>query len=137
MANERTPQWQPLAALPVIAQVIDGMLVSTQEHHLTLQAARHRPYTLDDYTVQRTQKVYREQAEYLALYEQQLTRWQVEVLTAAQRHEIERLTSQLQRLRTENEALLQLAATLATQTIEQLLKKSEAEVGEEFLRRPQ
>jgi hypothetical protein len=137
MANERTPHWQPLTALPVVAQVIDGMLVSTQENHLTLQAARHRPYTLDDYTVQRTQKVYREQAEYFPLYEQQLARWQAEVLTAEQQYEIARLARQLERLRTENEALLQLAATLATQTIEQLLKKSEAEVGEEFLRRPQ
>ena len=65
MTNDREPHWQPLAALPMIAQVIDGMLASTQENHLTLQAARHRPYSLDDYTVQRTQKVYREQAQYL------------------------------------------------------------------------
>lgn len=76
MTNERTPNWQPLAALPLVAQAIDGMLASTQENHLTLQAARHRPYALDDYTVERTQKVYREQAEYLHLYEQQLVRWQ-------------------------------------------------------------
>jgi hypothetical protein len=94
MANERTPQWQPLPALPLVARVIDGMWASTQENHLTLQAARHRPYTLDDYTVQRTQKVYREQVQYLPLYKQQLARWQQESLTAEQRHEIERLTNQ-------------------------------------------
>ena len=134
MSQERTPHWQPLAALPLVAQVIDGMLASTQENHLTLQAARHRPYSLDDYTVARTQKVYREQAEYLPLYEEQLTRWQQESLTAEQRHEIARLTNQLQRLRTENDAILQLAAILATQTIEQLLRKSDAEVGAEYLR---
>ena len=57
MTNERTPHWQPLSALPMIAQVMDGMLASTQENHRTLQAARHRPYSLDDDTVQRTQKV--------------------------------------------------------------------------------
>ncbi len=57
MTNERTPHWQPLSALPLLAQVIDGMLASTQENHLTLPAARHRPSTLDDDTVQRTQKV--------------------------------------------------------------------------------
>ena len=134
MTTERTPHWQPLAVLPMIAQAIDGMLASTQENHLTLQAARHRPYSLDDYTVQRTQKVYREQAQYLSLYEQQLTRWQQEDLQAEQRYEIERLTRQLQRLRRENEAILQLAEVLATQTIEQLLKKSDAEVGLDYLR---
>jgi transposase-like protein len=135
MTKERTPNWQPLTALPLVAQAIDGMLASTQENHLTLQAARHRPYSLDDYTVARTQKVYREQAEYLPLYEEQLTRWQQETLTAEQRHEIARLTNQLQRLRTENDAILQLAAILATQTIEQLLSKPDAEIGLDFLRR--
>lgn len=57
MTTERLPHWQPISALPLIAQAIEGMLASTQENHLTLQAARHRPYSLDDYTVQRTQKV--------------------------------------------------------------------------------
>jgi hypothetical protein len=135
MRNDRTPHWQPLTALPLVAQAIDGMLASTQENHLTLQAARHRPYSLDDYTVQRAQKVYREQAQYLDLYGEQLTRWQQEELNAEQRHEIERLTVQLQRLRIENQAILKLAEILASQTIEQLLKQSDEEVGLEFLRR--
>ena len=70
----------------------------------------------------------------MSLYEQQLTRWQQEDLQAEQRYEIERLTRQLQRLRRENEAILQLAEVLATQTIEQLLKQSDAEVGLDSLR---
>ena len=70
----------------------------------------------------------------MSLYEQQLTRWQQEDLQAEQRYELERLTRQLQRLRRENEAILQLAEVLATQTIEQLLKKSDAEVGLDYLR---
>ena len=70
----------------------------------------------------------------MSLYEQQLTRWQQEDLQADQRYEIERLTRQLERLRRENEAILQLAEVLATQTIEQLLKKSDAEVGLDYLR---
>ena len=70
----------------------------------------------------------------MSLYEQQLTRWQQEDLQAEQRYEIERLTRQLERLRRENEAILQLAEVLATQTIEQLLKQSDAEVGLDSLR---
>ena len=70
----------------------------------------------------------------MSLYEQQLTRWQQADLQAEQRYELERLTRQLQRLRRENEAILQLAEVLATQTIEQLLKKSDAEVGLDYLR---
>ena len=49
MTTERQPHWQPLLMLPLIAQAIDGMLASTQQNHLTLQAALHRPYSLDDY----------------------------------------------------------------------------------------
>ena len=64
-----------------------------------------------------------------------MARWQQENLNAEQRHEIERLTVQLQRLRQENEAILQLAEVLATQTIEQILNKSDEEIGLDFLRR--
>lgn len=71
----------------------------------------------------------------MSLYEQQLERWQQEPLDAEQRHEIERLAIQLQRLRAESNAILQLTESLATQTIEQLLTKSEEEIGLNFLRR--
>lgn len=69
------------------------------------------------------------------MYEEQLARWRQEDLDAEQRHEIERLTIQLQRLRAENDAILQLTETLATQTIEQLLRQSKEEIGLNFLHR--
>ncbi|MBS1807448.1 MAG: hypothetical protein JST84_04575 [Acidobacteria bacterium] len=40
-------------------------------------------------------------------------------------------------LRQENEAILQLTEILASQTIEQLLKQSDEEVGLEYLLRPE
>jgi len=47
--NNPTPQWQPLAALPLIASLIDGKLADGQEHHATLLSVRDRPYVLGTY----------------------------------------------------------------------------------------
>jgi len=44
LADDPTPNWQPLTALPLIASLIDGELADGQEHHATLLSVRDRPY---------------------------------------------------------------------------------------------
>ena len=65
MADDPTPNWQPLAALPLIASLIDGELADGQEHHATLLAVRDRPHVLDDATVERSIKLHTEQRDFL------------------------------------------------------------------------
>jgi hypothetical protein len=133
MAQKPTSQWQPLEKLPMIAWAIDGMLESAEENYANLQPARKRPSMLDNYTVARVIEVYSQQRDDLWLYDEQLRRWAALSLTAVQRQEVTRLTTQMQRLHEVLTAILALAAELKEGTIEKVLAKSDAELGLEFL----
>jgi len=137
VAEQATPNWQPIDKLPLIAPMIDGMLEAAEEQYPSLQDARSRPYALDDYTVGRVVEVYTAQRNDLWLYEEQLRRWAALTLSTGQRGEVKRLIGQLGRLRAVIDAILTLADELKVDTIERVLSKSDLEIGLEFLtRRP-
>ncbi len=135
MASKPTPNWQPLAALPLIASLIDGELADGQEHHAALLAARDRPHVLDDATVERSIKLHTEQRDFLGVFAEQLARWRNEQPTDAQRRELDRLEGQLERLRAVLTDILELAQELKQGTIERVLAKSDLELGLEALLR--
>lgn len=135
MADDPAPHWQPLAALPLIASLIDGELADGQEHHAALLSVRDRPYVLDDATVERSIKLHTEQRDFLGVFAEQLARWRHEQPTDAQRRELDRLDGQIERLRAVLEDILKLAEELKQGTIERVLAKSDLELGLEALRR--
>ena len=135
MADDPAPHWQPLAALPLIASLIDGELADGQEHHATLLSVRDQPYVLDDATVERSIKLHTEQRDFLGVFAEQLARWRHEQPTDAQRRELDRLDGQIERLRAVLEDILKLAEELKQGTIERVLAKSDLELGLEALRR--
>ena len=137
MPKKPTPRWQPISQLPLLAVAIDGMLESAEETYQSLQQARPKPHVLDDYTVGRVIKVHTAQQNDLGLYDEQLQRWKKQTLTDTQRQEVDRLTVQVGRLRQVITAILTLADELKAGTIEQVLGKSDVEVGLEFLLRRQ
>lgn len=133
--DNRTPHWQPISQLPLIAQMIDGMLETTTENYVTLQQAKPKPYVLDDFTVNRAIKLYTEQQEDLWLYNEQLKRWQAGKLTSQQNREITRLQSAMKDLTEVTANVLALAQELKRGTIEAQLAKSDLQVGLEALLR--
>ena len=133
MTDDPAPHWQPLAALPLIASLIDGELADGQEHHATLLSVRDRPHVLDDATVERSIKLHTEQRDFLWVFAEQLARWRNEHLSDAQRRELDRLERQLGRLRAVLDAILKLAEELKQGTIEQVLAKSDLDLGLEAL----
>lgn len=135
MADNPTPNWQPLTALSLIASLIDGELADGQEHHATLLSVRDRPYVLDDATVERTIKLHAEQRDFLGVFAEQLARWRNEHPSDAQRRELDRLEGQLERLRKVLSDILALAEELQQGTIERVLAKSDLELGIEALLR--
>ena len=135
MADDPTPHWQPLTALPLIASLIDGELADGQEHYATLLSVRDRPYVLDDATVQRSIKLHTEQRDFLGVFAEQLSRWRHEHPTDAQRRELDRLEGQLESLRAVLTNILELAEELQQGTIERVLAKSDLELGLEALLR--
>lgn len=135
MADDPAPHWQPLTALPLIASLIDGELADGQEHHATLLSVRDRPYVLDDATVERSIKLHTEQRDFLGVFAEQLARWRHEQPSFAQRRELDRLEGQLERLCKVLSDILALAEELQQGTIEQVLAKSDVELGFEALLR--
>ncbi len=67
------------------------------------------------------------------MYEEQLRRWRQTTLTEAQRGEVERLGTQLVRLRSAIEEILTIAEDVKSQTIARLLEKDDVEVAIDFL----
>ena len=133
MAHPPEPQWQPIGRLPLIAHAIDGMLEAAEEQHSLLEQARLRSHLLDDATVARVTAVFTQQSDDLWLYEEQLRRWRDTELTATERGEVERLSGQIERLRTAFTEILSLAAELKHGTLEQVLAKNDIELAMEWL----
>jgi len=135
MATKDTPNWQPIARLPLIAPHIDGMLADATEQYETLQEARPKPFVLDNYTVGRVIEVFTVQRDDLWVFDEQLRRWQAEKLTTTQGKEVARLVNQMKRLREVITAILALADELKERTIEKVMAKSDVELGLEALLR--
>ncbi len=131
--QQQQPHWQPIETLWTFATPIDGMLEASQEQYETLLEAKPKPYVLDDSTVERVIGVFTKQIADLRLFDEQLSRWQAETLTPEQRAEVARLVEQMRRLREVDTQILALAKELSTGTIEKVMKKSDAELGLEFL----
>ena len=132
MVNQ-TPRWRPISDLPVVASILDSMLHDDEGQYRTLCECRPKPYVLDDHTVGRVIQVFTQQKADLPLYQQQLSHWMEGDLPASQKREVERLQDCVAKLRELAESILSLAEELKQGTIESVLRKSDLELGLEFL----
>ena len=128
-----TPNWQPLSMLPMMTDMVSGMLNEVNTQLQTLRAAQKQPHVLDDYTVGRVLKVYGEQQDFMWVYEAQLARWQKESLNKTQRQQVEQMAQQLKQIKPGLSEILEIAADLKGKTIESILSKSDAELALEIL----
>jgi hypothetical protein len=113
--------------------MVDGMLESAEDVYQSLQQAEDRPHVMDDYTVGRVREVHGTQLNDLWLYEEQLARWSTADPTLAQRQEIDRLTHQLDRLRSVLTFTLDLTDARKEATIEQVMATSDIALAIEVL----
>ena len=128
-----TPNWQPLSMLPMMTDMVSGMLDEVNTQLQSLRAAQERPHVLDDYTVGRVLKVYGEQQDFLWVYEGQLAQWRKESLSATQRQQSEQMATQLSQLKPGLSEILEIAGELKGKTIESVLGKSDEELALEIL----
>ncbi len=117
----------------MIGSLIEEMLANAQEHYETIQEAQDRSYAFDDALVARIVQVHTDQLEDHWLFEQQLSRWSQDELSATQRQEVERLQTQAVKLQEVLQAILAFAEALKPNTIEKVLGKSDVEVAVDFL----
>ena len=123
----RHTNWQPVEALPLIAQMITDGVENASEHLATIRQAR--PGSLDDATVSRIERVFGEAATFVDIYQEQLSQWQREPLTVAQAAEVTELLVQVAKLRSLTVSILGRVAELKTQTIESILSLDDAALG--------
>ena len=79
MPSSERVNWQPISQMPLVASMIDGALSDTADHIQTLTKARAQPHVLDDATIDRVERVHREQLEFVDIYAEQLRRWRTKV----------------------------------------------------------
>lgn len=131
--HNQPPQYHPISMLPTFTYMIDGELAAAEEQLPNLEAAKSKPWVLDDFTVNRVIAAYNEQRGHLPLFDEQLRRWQAITLTDSQRREVERLQGQMVRLHEITAIILRLADELKQGTIEKQMSKSDLELGMETL----
>ncbi len=123
------PEWQPISRLPLIARLIDGGVEEAAAQREILIQARARPHLLDDATLDRVDAVYREEQQWLAFCEEQLRRWQQDRPSPAEEREIDRLVTEIERLKPLIAEILALSAEIRTGTIDRIMEMSDAELG--------
>lgn len=133
MAEQPTPVWHPISKLPLISAMVDEMVDDAKVQLANLEQARHRPYVLDDEIVSRILSCYSEQSEMIPVYREQVVRWQKSELSDDQAKEVARLEDKVESLHEELTAIITLATKLRQGTIDTILRKSDAEVGLDWL----
>lgn len=135
MSNNQEPNWQPINNLSMIASIIDGQAAEAENQLRNLLTARPKPYVLDDYTINRIIKVFKEQQDFIWIYEKQLSKWQVATSSTAQINEITRLQGQVKKWNKVLIDILVLVEELKSGTIEKMLSKNDLELGMNFIKK--
>jgi hypothetical protein len=129
MPHSKPVNWQPISQMPLIASLIDGAREDTENQRQILTEARPRPHLLDDATLDRIERVYREQIEFLEIYEQQIRRWRNASPSAAQSNEMNRMEGAIGYLRAVATEILALAAEVRRGAIDRIVEMSDLELG--------
>ncbi len=135
MDRSDTPDLQPIAMLPTIAELIDGQYADSLEFVTIAREARARPHVMDDSTVDHMERVYKERADWLDVYRAQLAYWRAASLTRAQRGEIDRLAGVVDADSAVVDEISKAAAVIRAGTIERIMSKSDLELGLDALAR--
>ncbi len=124
-----TPNWQPLAMLPMFANMIDASLDDAKAMLANVQEGRTKPHILDDATVDRIDRADTQVLAMADIYRQQLVRWREEAEDPEDRAEVERLVAVLPDLDTMARAILAGAQAIWDGTIDRILEMDDAELG--------
>ena len=131
--TDQEPTWQPISALPLIADAIDGYIPASDDLFASLSEAKSKPHVMDDATLDRVDAVYGEQRDDMWLYDEQLRRWSEEKLGADQLCEVARLQAVLAQVKARIAEILSLSAELRAGSIDRIMEKGYLELGLEAL----
>lgn len=134
---EQTPEKQqkfyPITHLPMFRNIVDEQLKHYRVQFAQLKQAEGEAAILDDATVNRVIEVYSESEEGFDCFRRQLNKWQSDKIAPEQALEISGFETQLEKLVQCQNEIMTLAHKLKEGTIEQVLGKSDIELGMDFL----
>ncbi|MEC5293501.1 MULTISPECIES: hypothetical protein [unclassified Aurantimonas] len=129
MPHSEPMNWQPISQMPLIAGMIADALTDTRDQLETLTKARARPHVLDDATIDRTERIYGEQLQFVDIYAQQIRRWRSERPSADRTRELDRMEKQNRQLQALTANILELARELRKGAIDRIMETSDLELG--------
>lgn len=129
MSYSQPVTWHPLAMMPTIAALIDQSIEDTCENLATLNEACTRPGSLDDATVDRIDRLYAKQEEFVAIYAKQIERWRAANPSSEQRRDLDTMAERNERLGDLTDEALALAQELREGTIDRIMSMSDLELG--------
>lgn len=121
--------------LPILATMISRQLEEAKNQYENLLQAEHKPYVLNDAIIDKTIKVFKEQLDFICLYENQISKWHdEETLTPKIESDLSISQAQLEDLNNILTNILSLANKLKNGTIEKVMAKSDLELGMVFFK---
>lgn len=135
MNNKTTPNWQPIEFLSILTHMVKEQLNESEEQYNNLLQAVDKPHVLDDYTINKTIQVYKEQLHYIdVFYKKQFEKWEKEEkLTLQQQNQINQAYNDIENWRKYVVNILEMADKIKDNTIEKVMSKSDIELALEAL----
>jgi hypothetical protein len=122
-----------ISFLPTYTEIIIGEIAHTNEQIETFNEITSKPHVLDDATVDRAIKLYKDQLDFIPLHVKQLNWWLSESHSEALQFQVEDLKSKLPILQAKTEALLVLLAEIKKGTIDRIMEMSDEELARKTL----
>ncbi len=124
---------QPISMIPMIYDLSENMLESSEENLESFEEVQGRPHVLDNDIVERSIKLYTEQNEDIVYFIYQCKQWQKENLTPEQEQKVMACEANYKELRKINKRILFLMDHYKDRTIERILEKDDIEMALDFL----
>lgn len=135
MPHTTHPHFPPLTMLPLFANTIAGALEASKEQLASLLVAEKKPYVLDDETVSRVIKAFREQIKSIAQGKDICAHWKKrEKPTSHQIRTIEKTEANIAEMEKLNQKILFLAEHYQEHTIDKMLAMDDEELALSFLK---
>ena len=133
MNQVKERNYYPLSFIPAFSGQIDELTEILEAQLRAFLSAKRKPHVLDDKTINRALSAFKENAEYIQLYQEQVERWTREAQTESHRQALSLLNEKLSKARKRNVELVALVEKLGKGTIDKILQKDDLELALDFL----
>ena len=117
----------------MFVEMTEEMLNSAKDQLRNMEQAQHKPYILDDATINRTIKIYTEQNRYFPLYLEQCQRWEKENLSQQACEQVATVKDCITQLAPIVDTILHIAQSCKGGTLEQMLGKDDMTLAQDML----